>query len=228
LIDRPAGSPSPAAVPDLRGALGVFGGTFDPIHVAHLAVAEAARDAVGLEQVLFVPAGEPPHKLGRPITPADQRLAMVTAAIAGNDGFAVSRMELDRAGPSYTVDTLRDLRARRLAAGERPDLALVLSAEAFVELPTWHDPAGVLALAALVVAPRDGYPDASAAFLDRHFPGVQTRAVFLDGPRLRLSASELRARAGAGRSLRYLVPDAVAAFIGDHALYQEPRRTART
>jgi nicotinate-nucleotide adenylyltransferase len=228
LTERPAGSPRTAALPDLRGALGVFGGTFDPIHVAHLAVAEAARDAVGLERVLFVPAGEPPHKLGRPITPAEQRFAMVTAAIAGNDGFAISRMELDRAGPSYTVDTLRDLRARRLAAGERPDLALVLSAEAFVELPTWHDPVGVLALASLVVAPRDGYPDASADFLDRHFPGIEVRAVFLDGPRLRLSASELRARARAGRSLRYLVPDAVAAFIGDHALYQEPRRTPRT
>jgi nicotinate-nucleotide adenylyltransferase len=214
--------------PDLRGALGVFGGTFDPIHMAHLAVAEAARDAVGLERVLFIPAGEPPHKQGRPITPADQRLAMVAAAIAGNDTFAISRMELDRAGPSYTVDTLRDLRAQRLAAGERPDLALVLSAEAFVELPTWHDPAGVLGLAALIVAPRDGYPDAAPDFLGRHFPGVAARAVFLDGPRLRLSASELRARAAAGRSLRYLVPDAVAAYIGDHALYQDPRRTART
>ena len=221
-------SEAAAPAPDLRGALGVFGGTFDPIHVAHLAVAEAARDAAGLERVLFIPAGEPPHKQGRPITPAEHRLAMVTAAIAGNDAFAISRMELDRSGPSYTVDTLRDLRAQRLAAGERPDLALVLSAEAFVELPTWHDPTGVLALASLIVAPRDGYPDAGPDFLDRHFPGTAARAVFLDGPRLRLSASELRGRAAAGRSLRYLVPDAVAAYISDHALYQDPRRTARS
>jgi nicotinate-nucleotide adenylyltransferase len=95
-------------------------------------------------------------------------------------------------------------------------------------LPTWHDPAGVLALAALIVAPREGYPDAGPDFLERHFPGTAARAHFLDGPRLRLSASELRARAAAGRSLRYLVPDAVAAYIGDHALYQDPRRTARS
>lgn len=212
--------------PDLRGALGVFGGTFDPIHVAHLAVAEAARDAVDLERVLFIPAGEPPHKAGRPITPAEHRFAMVAAAIAGNDRFAISRIELDRRGPSYTVDTLRDLRAMRLDAGESTELALVLSAEAFVELPTWHDPVGVLELAAIVVAPREGYPDAAPDFLDRHFPGVVTRAVFLDGPRLRLSASEIRGRASVGRSVRYLVPDAVAAYIGDHALYQDPRRTA--
>jgi nicotinate-nucleotide adenylyltransferase len=153
---------------------------------------------------------------------------MVAAAIAGNDGFELSRMELDRSGPSYTVDTLRDLRAARIAAGAAPTLALVLSAEAFVELPTWHRPEQVLELAALVVAPRDGYPEAAPDFLERHFPGVAARAVFLDGPRMRLSASDLRARAAAGRSLRYLVPDAVAAYIGDHALYQDPRRMDRT
>lgn len=213
------------ATPDLRGALGVFGGTFDPIHIAHLAVAEAARDAVGLERVLFIPAGEPPHKVGQPISPAEHRLAMVRAAIAGNDAFTCSRMELDRRGPSYTVDTLRDLRAARLARGEPGELALILSAEAFVELPTWHDPRGVLGLAALIVAPREGYPDAAPDLLEHHFPDIRARAVFLDGPRLRLSASELRTRAAAGRSLRYLVPDAVAAYIGDHALYQDPRRT---
>jgi nicotinate-nucleotide adenylyltransferase len=213
---------------DLRGATGVFGGTFDPVHVAHLALAEAARDVLGLERVLFVPAGEPPHKVGLSITPAEDRFAMVQAAIAGNDGFAASRVELDRDGPSYTVDTLRSLRAEQRAAGDTRDLALILSAEAFLALPTWHDPRGVLERAALVVAPREGYPDAAPDFLERHFAGVPVRAVFLDGPRLRLSASELRTRAAAGWSLRYLVPDAVAAYIGDHALYQDPRRTDRT
>ena len=205
--------------PDLRNALGVFGGTFDPIHLAHLAVAESARDAAGLAEVWFIPAGSPPHKRNVSISPAEARLAMVEAAIAGNPAFRASRIELDRPGPSYTVDTLRELRA-----GSDRELALIVSAEAFLELPTWHDPAGVLAAAALIVAPRDGYPEASPAFLDAHLPGVAARVMFLDGPRLRLSASELRARAAAGRSLRYLVPDAVAAFIGDHALYQVPRR----
>jgi nicotinate-nucleotide adenylyltransferase len=213
---------------DLRGATGVFGGTFDPIHIAHLAVAEAAREAAGLARVLFVPAGRPPHKVGHPISAPEHRLAMVEAAIAGNDRFEVSRMELDRDGPSYTVDTLRDLRTARAGAGASGALALVVSAEAFVDLPTWHEPERVLQLAALIVAPRDGYPDAGPDFLERQFPGVATDTLFLDGPRLRLSASDLRARAAAGRSLRYLVPDAVAAYIGDHALYQDPRRTDRT
>jgi nicotinate-nucleotide adenylyltransferase len=210
--------------PIVPGSLGVFGGTFDPIHLAHLAVAQEAAEALGLERVLFVPAGRPPHKLERAITPAEHRLAMVELAVAGNDRFAVDRLELDRDGPSYTVDTLEALHASRLAAGEVPDLTLILSVEAFLELPTWRDPQRVLELARLAVAPRDGYPDADPAFLDAHLLELADRAIFLDGPRLRLSASELRQRAAAGRSLRYLVPDAVAAYIGDHALYRNPRR----
>jgi nicotinate-nucleotide adenylyltransferase len=208
--------------PVVPGSLGVFGGTFDPVHLAHLAVAEAARDAQGLERVLFIPAGSPPHKLGHAITDAEDRLAMVELAIAGNPAFDVSRMELDRSGPSFTVDTLE-----ALAATTR-DLTLIVSAEAFLELPSWHEPRRLLELARLVVLPRDGYPDAGQAFLDAAFPGVATRAVFLDGPRLRISASELRDRAASGRSLRYLVPDAVAAYIGDHGLYRPDRRDDRS
>ncbi|MBA2757101.1 MAG: nicotinate (nicotinamide) nucleotide adenylyltransferase [Chloroflexi bacterium] len=211
--------------------LGVFGGTFDPIHIAHLAVAEAARDALGLARILFIPAGEPPHKAGWRISPGEDRLAMVEAAIADNPAFAASRIELDREGPSYTVDTLQSLHhgTGDPAGGDDsgdgpPDLAIILSADAFLGLPTWRDPERVLALAKLVVAPREGFPDADDAFLKREFPGVPTRAVFLDGPRLRLSASDLRSRARAGRSLRYLVPDAVAAYIGDHDLYHDSRR----
>ena len=147
---------------------------------------------------------------------------MVELAIAGNDRFAVDRREIDRDGPSYTVDTLEDLHAARVAAGASPDLTLILSAEAFLGLMTWREPRRVMELARVVVAPRDGYPAAGPAFLAEHLPDLADRATFLDGPRLRLSASELRARAAAGRSLRYLVPDAVAAYIGDHALYQTP------
>lgn len=210
--------------PIVPGSLGVFGGTFDPIHLAHLAVAQEAAEALGLERILFVPAGQPPHKPDRVITPGDHRLAMVQLAIAGNDRFAVDRLELDRDGPSYTVDTLQELRASRVAAGQTPDLTLVLSAEAFLGLLTWHEPRRVLELARLVVAPRDGYPDAGPTFLEEHLPDLADRAIFLDAPSLRLSASDLRERAAAGRSLRYLVPDAVAAYIGDHALYRNPRR----
>jgi nicotinate-nucleotide adenylyltransferase len=203
----------------LHGATGVFGGTFDPIHIAHLAVAEAARDVFGLRRVLFIPAAQPPHKPGRPITAVEHRLAMVEAAIAGNAGFKISRIEVDRPGPSYTVDTLEALRQ----ADPGGHLALILSAESFAELPTWHRPERILELADLLVAPRDGF---SAA--DRDEPLARARAVFLDGPRIRLSASEIRERAAAGRSIRYLVPDAVAAYIGDHDLYQDQRRDHRS
>jgi nicotinate-nucleotide adenylyltransferase len=213
--------------PIVPGSIGVFGGTFDPIHVAHLAVAEEAAEALGLERVLFIPAGRPPHKPGREITPAEHRFAMVELAIAGNERFAIDRLEMDRAGPSYTVDTLEALRASRVAAGASPDLTLILSAEAFLGLMTWREPRRVMELARVVVAPRDGFPDAGPDFLAEHMPDlpdVAGRATFLDAPRLRLSASQLRVRAAAGRSLRYLVPDAVVAYIGDHSLYLHPRR----
>jgi nicotinate-nucleotide adenylyltransferase len=196
--------------PLVSGSLGVFGGTFDPIHFAHLAVAEEAAEALGLERVLFIPAGEPPHKPGRAIAPAADRL------------------ELDRPGPSYTVDTLEALRATRAAAATPRDLVLILSAEAFLGVMTWREPRRILELARIVVAPRDGYPSAGPDFLAEHLPDLADRATFLDSPRLRVSASELRARAAAGRSLRYLVPDAVIAYIGDHGLYQNPRRTPRS
>lgn len=203
---------------------GVFGGTFDPIHLAHLALAEAAREAADLERVLFVPAALPPHKVGVEITPATDRLAMVELAVAGNPAFAVSRLELDRAGPSYTADTLE-----ALAADPRTgELSLILSAETFLQLPRWHDPDRIVALARLIVAPRDGYPGAGPEFLADHFGATPVRATFLDGPRLRISASELRGRAAAGHSLRYLVPDAVAAYIGDHSLYRPDRRDDRS
>jgi nicotinate-nucleotide adenylyltransferase len=213
-----------AAVLATAGPLGVLGGTFDPIHIAHLAVAEEARDALGLERVLFIPAGEPPHKPGQTVTSGEDRLSMIERAIAGNPSFAASRMELDRDGPSYTVDTLAALRAARLAAGGSSDIVFIVSAEAFAAFGTWREPQRVLELATIAVAPRDGFPDATREAVVRDFPEQAERVVLLDGPRLRLSASDLRQRAASGRSLRYLVPDAVAAYIDDHALYRDPRR----
>jgi nicotinate-nucleotide adenylyltransferase len=237
---------SDGPAPIVAGSLGVLGGTFDPIHVAHLALAQEAAESLGLERVLFVPAGNPPHKPGVAITSGADRLAMVQLAIASNDRFEVSRLELDRDGPSYTVDTLEALTASRrgdlsgvartsgpvasgasgpIATGASGPIAtgemtLILSADAFLGLVDWHEPRRVLELARLAVAPRDGYPAAGPDFLAMHFPDLADRAVFLDGPRIRLSASVLRDRAAAGRSLRYLVPDAVAAYIGDHGLYR--------
>ena len=206
------------------GATGVFGGTFDPIHIAHLAVAEAARDEFGLRRVLFVPAAQPPHKPERVITPVEHRLAMVEAAVAGNAGFEVSRVEVDRDGPSYTVDTLAAL----CDTDPADHLALILSAESYGELSTWHEPRRILDLADLIVAPRVGYADADPELVPTQFPDAPAAIAFMDGPRIRLSASEIRERAAEGRSVRYLVPDAVAAYIGDHGLYQDHRRDHRT
>lgn len=216
------------ATPVVAGSIGVFGGTFDPIHFAHLAVAQEAAEVLGLERILFIPAGQPPHKLDRKISPAADRLAMVELAIEGNPRFAVDRLELEREGPSYTVDTLEALRSRRSAEAAPPDLTLILSSEAYLALPGWREPDRIVAQARLAVAPRDGYPSADSASLEPPIPGSEGRVTFLDGPRMRLSASELRARAASGRSVRYLVPDAVAAYIDDHGLYLTPRRTTET
>ncbi len=199
----------------VAGRWGILGGTFDPIHHGHLAIAEAAREELGLERVLFVPAGQPPHRSNPPGASAEDRAAMVALAIADAPAFALSRLELDRDGPSYTADTLT-----ALAGGPATDLRFILSAEAFAEFPTWHRAERVLALCRLVVLPREGHPAPDLPALIARLPALDGRVTLLDGPRIRLSASEVRGRAAAGLSVRYLVPDAVAAYIADHRLYR--------
>jgi nicotinate-nucleotide adenylyltransferase len=210
------------ATPLVHGSIGIMGGTFDPIHVGHLAAAEEAREALGLDRILFVPAGRPPHKPDRPITPAQHRLAMVELAIAGNDAFELSRIEVDRDGPSYTFETVELLAAAERTEDREPDLTLILSVESFHGFPTWHEPRRILALCRLAVVPRGGFPTPERAWLAEQFRGVPVRVAFLDAPRLRLSGSEIRQRVAAGRSIRYLVPDAVLDYIGDHGLYTNP------
>jgi nicotinate-nucleotide adenylyltransferase len=195
-----------------------MGGTFDPIHLGHLAVAEEAREALGLERVLFVPAGQPPHKLPGSFSPVRDRVAMVELAIEGNPSFELSLVEVEREGPSFTVDTVEAL------ARAQPDarLHLILSAETFAELPTWHQPERLFEAARMAVVPRQGYPAPDPAWLGRAFPGREDRVDYLEGPRLGLSSTALRARVAAGRSIRYLVPPAVEAYIVEHQLYRRP------
>ena len=200
-----------------RRDLGVMGGTFDPVHLGHLAVAEEAREVLGLERILFVPAGQPPHKPTGEVSPAEHRIAMVELAIADNPAFELSRIEVDRAGPSYTVDTLEAL------AGEGDRLTVILSAETFAELPTWHQPGRLFEAARVAVAPRWGYPAPDPGWLAATFPGREDRVSYLEGPRLGVSSTALRARVAAGRSIRYLVPQPVAAYIAAHNLYAERR-----
>lgn len=205
-----------------RTAIGLMGGTFDPIHVGHLAIAEEAREALSLARILFVPAGVPPHKAAADVTRAEHRVAMVELAIADNSAFELSRIEVDRPGPSFTVDTVEALAADC-------DITVILSAETFAELPSWHEPERLFEMARVAVVPREGYPAPDPTWLAATFPGREDRVRYLEGPRLGLSSTALRARVAAGRSIRYLVPAAIEAYIAAQALYRtdSPNRTER-
>ncbi len=203
--------------PVVPGSVGILGGTFDPVHHGHLVIAEEAREVLGLERVLLVPAASPPHKPGRPVTDAAHRLAMAELAVAGNPAFSVGRLELDRGGTSYTVDTLDALLADGVV-----DPWFILSAEALVDFPAWRDPGRILDLARLAVVPRSGSDPLGPDWFAASFPGRGDRVRFLAGPLLPISGSVVRRRAAAGRSVRYLVPDAVAAYIAQHSLYTDP------
>jgi nicotinate-nucleotide adenylyltransferase len=213
-------STAPVAV--RPGSIGILGGTFDPFHLGHLALARAARDQLGLERILVVPAAVPPHKQDRAISPGDTRLALVEAGIAGEPRLEASRIELDRAGPSWTVDTVAALAERERAAGHDPDITVILSAESFAGLPTWHEPERLLDLARIAVAPRAGHVPPDPAWIRAAFGDRASRIDVIDGPRIAVSASTIRRRVAAGESLDGLVPPAVAAVIATDRLYRQP------
>lgn len=198
--------------------IGVMGGTFDPIHHGHLIAAEAVRDELYLDEVLFVPAGRPPHKVGRPVTPVEHRVAMVRLAVATNPRFLVSTVEVDREGPSYTVDTMRQLRRD---FGDQASLFFITGADAVLELLTWKHPFEIFDYCQLVAVARPGY---DADDLDRmiaevtHSGGGVRR---LDIPGVAISSSDIRRRVNEGRSIRYLVPDEVGEYIGRTGLYRQ-------
>lgn len=204
---------------------GFLGGTFDPVHLGHLLLAEQARDALALDQVILVPAARPPHKPGLVLTPFDLRLEMVRLAVEETEGFSVSGIERDPARPSWTVETLRRLLA---APGAPQEIWLLLGADSLDELPTWREPEEIVRLARLAVYPRPGWDRATTPALlppDQETWRAEGRLVLLDGPRLALSSSEIRERARLGRSLRFLVPEAVRSFIITHGLYRDGVRT---
>jgi len=187
--------------------VGIFGGTFDPPHLGHLIAAQDACAALSLDRLLFVPAAEPPHKDNERVTSALLRLEMLHAAIADNSTFEISTIELDRSGPSYTVDTLRQLHAER--PGDR--LFLLLGYDQVRAFGTWHEPEEVLRLAENVMLARIGGDRTNAAFVQ------QTVSV----TRIDISSTLVRARQAAGESVRYLVPEAVAKIIEREGLYRK-------
>lgn len=195
--------------------IGVLGGTFDPIHHGHLAVADEVRVALTLDRVLFVPAAQQPLKAAHHASAAD-RLTMVQVAIASNSGFAAWDGELRRTGPSYTVDTLTTIRAEYPAA----QVWFILGADAINGLARWHAVERLIALTRFALVERPGSV-AELGPLTATYPALHERIDRIAGPHLDVSASEVRARVAAGRPIRYLVPDAVATYIAEHQLYKQ-------
>jgi nicotinate-nucleotide adenylyltransferase len=193
--------------------VGVMGGTFDPIHHGHLVTAEEAVVQFGLDQVVFVPTGRPWMKADRVVSPSEDRYLMTVVATASNPRFSVSRVEIDREGPTYTVDTLREL------ADEHPDAELyfITGADAILEIFDWKDPEDVLGLAHFIAATRPGYDLARfEAAAPTHHPKVST----MDIPALAISSSDIRQRVKEGRAIRYLLPEGVKSYIEKQGLYR--------
>ena len=190
-------------------ATGIFGGTFNPPHVAHLIIAETVREEFELEQVLWVPNALPPHKRSDELASARHRLEMTRLAIAGNSYFQLSDIEMEREGPFYTVDTITSLKKR----SPKADFALVIGGDSLRDFQSWHRPEEILRQVDLLVYRRPG-DDLSAAS-----PGVTAGVQVSQAPLLDISGTAIRARRRRGQSIRYLVPDAVHDYIKQHDLY---------
>ena len=196
--------------------VGIMGGTFDPIHIAHLIIAEEARTRLALDRVIFIPAGEPWMKPGHTISKAGQRVDMVKLAISSNPAFSLSLNETERPGPTYTVDTLEQLMGE---LGYDTQLFLLLGWDSVAEMASWKAPYRISRMATVAAFPRPGFAKPEIAVLERAMPGIAGRIVFLDAPYLEISSTGIRKRIADGGSVRYLVPDPVGQYITENKLY---------
>ncbi|MFC2031897.1 nicotinate-nucleotide adenylyltransferase [Chloroflexota bacterium] len=196
--------------------IGVLGGTFDPIHKGHLAVAEETRNRLSLAEVLFVPAGQPQLKENRPIASAEHRVKMVRLSIADKPYFKLSTLEVERTGPSYTVDTMAELKGK-LGDGDEP--FFILGVGSLVELPRWKEPSRLIQICWLVGVPRPGYPASDLNALETVIPGLSQRVILLDAPLIAISSSDIRDRVAHGLSISHLVPKPVERVIKENTLY---------
>lgn len=198
--------------------IGVLGGTFDPIHMGHLIIAEEVRARLGLGEVLFVPAGQPWLKLNNAnsISSAEHRLEMVRLAIADEPAFRLSAMEIDRPGPSYTVDTIAELRSQ---IGADDKLFFILGWDNLNQLPRWHQPLRLVKLCRLVPVRRVDFASPDLDSLEAAIPGLSQSLVMLDTPQIEISSSEIRARVARGLSIHQLVPEPVERYVIEHGLY---------
>ncbi len=194
--------------------LGVMGGTFDPIHNGHLLTAEEAAVQFGLDEVVFVPTGHPWMKEQKEVSAPEHRYLMSVIATASNPRFSVSRIEIDRAGPTYTVDTLRELKG---LDGDEVDLFFVTGADAMLEILQWKDPEEILALAHFIAATRPGY---DLTRFEAEAPTRHPNVSVMNIPALAISSTDIRMRVGEGRPIRYLVPEGVKSYIEKAGLYR--------
>lgn len=198
--------------------LGIMGGTFDPIHYGHMVAAETARIELGLDYVLFIPTGIPPHKLDRPVTEPSLRYEMVEMSIRSNKSFMLSGIEIKREGPTYTIDTLRILHE----LFPKQELYFITGTDALMELLTWKEPEEIVSLARIVGASRPGYDSYELlAEIEQKYPFIKGRISQLEIPALAISSTDIRERVRKNKSIRYLLPDEVRLFIKANQLYRQ-------
>ena len=196
--------------------IGVLGGTFDPVHIGHLSVAEEVTARLNLAEILFVPAGQPWLKVDSPVSAAEHRVQMVRLAIADKPYFKLSTMEVERAGPTYTVDTIAELKAQ---FGAEDELFFILGWDSLAELLQWHEPSRLIKMCQLVAVPRVGYSVPDLNSLEAAIPGISQSIILLDTPQIDISASAIRDRVAQGLSIHHLVPEPVNRYIKQHKLY---------
>jgi nicotinate-nucleotide adenylyltransferase len=198
--------------------IGIMGGTFDPVHLGHLIIAEEARTSLGLDKVMFIPAGNPWMKSGYEITPANHRVEMVKLAIQSNPFFSLVTVEVDRPGSTFTVDTLEQLWKD---VGYDSQLYLLMSWDSLADMPNWKAPYRISKMATVVAFPRPGLNRPDPAIMESVIPGFSERSLMPEEPCIGISSTAIRARVAAGKSIRYLVPDAVEKYIADNGLYKK-------
>lgn len=207
------------AVDNGQSRIGIMGGTFDPIHYGHLAAAEAARVEFGLCKVIFMPAGNPPHKQSQKISDAEHRYRMTALATSSNSGFEVSRLEVDKAGITYTFDTMEELRS---IYGEAPEIYFITGADAVLELLTWYKIGELLTLCKFIAVTRPGFDicklEQKIAEITSKYDG---EIICLEVPLLEISSTDIRERIRSGKPVKYLLPEEVEAYIHKNGLYKE-------
>jgi nicotinate-nucleotide adenylyltransferase len=197
---------------------GVLGGTFDPVHLGHLAIAEEAMISQGLSKVIMIPAGQPAFKSNEKVTPAEHRLAMLRLAVEGKPNLHVSEIEVERPGLSYTVDTIAQLRK---SSGEDNDLYFIIGWDSLLQLPEWREPSRIIEICKLIAIPRPGYRRPDMKMLEVKIPGITQRTVLLDKPLIDVSASVIRKMVAEGEPVDRFVPASVAEYIEKFNLYRD-------